>query len=241
MPTLKATVMRGGSVNPLNTSLVSVYKGESNANDSKGVYNGTAIGGVTYTTGKSGNAFNFNGTTGYLNMGDVMDVGLSSWSYSMWFNTNDGITNQMLFSKALAGSSTGRVWASFLNNRITFNFQADGSNIINTEMNTSTVGANIWYHLVVILDRSDKLKIYLNGTLQGLTVTGGTNNLTPYTATNYNTTHPFRIGAYTASDNTTPIVFFNGKIDEFGTWSRVLTSTEITELYNSGTGKFYPY
>jgi len=173
-------------------------------------------------------------------MGDVMDTGLSSWSYSMWFNTNNDVASQVLFSKALAASSNGRIWSEFYNNRVVFGFQAEVTNVLVTEMNTSTLSANTWYHLVVVLDRSDKLKIYLNGTLQGLTVTSGTNDLTPYT-TNYNNTHPFRIGAYTASDNTTPIAFFNGKIDEFGAWSRVLTSTEITELYNSGTGKFYPY
>ena len=35
--------------------------------------------------------------------------------------------------------------------------------------------------------------------------------------------------------------FFNGNIDETNIWSKELTATEITELYNAGTGKFYPY
>ena len=38
----------------LKTSLVSVYNGESNANDSYGSNNGTERGGLTYTTGKIG-------------------------------------------------------------------------------------------------------------------------------------------------------------------------------------------
>lgn len=33
--------------------------------------------------------------------------------------------------------------------------------------------------------------------------------------------------------------FFEGLIDEVAIWSRVLTSDERAELYNSGTGKFY--
>ena len=45
----------------LLTNLYAVYKAENNANDSLGTYNGTAQGGLTYTTGKSGNAFVFNG------------------------------------------------------------------------------------------------------------------------------------------------------------------------------------
>lgn len=33
----------------------------------------------------------------------------------------------------------------------------------------------------------------------------------------------------------------NGLLDEVGWWSRVLTSTEVTELYNSGAGLAYPF
>src|SRR5262249_31508245 len=34
--------------------------------------------------------------------------------------------------------------------------------------------------------------------------------------------------------------YFNGAIDEIGVWNRALTSTEITNLYNSGAGLAYP-
>ena len=35
--------------------------------------------------------------------------------------------------------------------------------------------------------------------------------------------------------------FFNGNIDEVNLWNKELTATDVTELYNAGTGKFYPY
>ena len=208
-------------------------------NDALGTNNGTAQGGLTYGVGKVGTAFQFNGTNAYVSMGDVMDVGTSSWSYSFWFNTPNAAPNQMVFSKSLAGSSIGRVWSSVENNRVFFNFQADSSNIITIQMAASNITNNTWYHVVLVLDRTDKLKMYINGGLYPVTV-GGTNNLIPYASTNYNTTHPFRIGSYTSSDNTTPIIFFNGKIDAFNAWNRVLTQSEVTELYNSGNGKQYP-
>jgi len=128
----------------LKTSLFAAYNGESNANDSFGSNNGTPVGGLTYTTGKIGNAFNFNGTTSYVQLGDVMDVGTSSWSYSFWFNTPNAAPNQMVFSKSLAGSSIGRVWSSVENNRVSFNFQADSSNIITTQMAASNIANNTW-------------------------------------------------------------------------------------------------
>jgi len=98
-----------------------------------------------------------------------------------------------------------------------------------------------WSHLVFVIDRSDNVKIYRNGVVTTPTIVSGTNNLTPYISSNYNTSNPFRIGATTASNNTTAVNFFSGQIDAVGIWNRVLTPTEITELYNSGNGKQYPY
>jgi len=63
----------------LNNSLYAVYNAENNANDGLGFYNGTAIGGITYTAGKIGNAFTFNGTNAYADFGDFFDLGTSSW------------------------------------------------------------------------------------------------------------------------------------------------------------------
>jgi len=222
----------------LNTSLYAAYNAESNANDSFGTNNGTAVGGLTYTTGKIGNAFQFNGTNAYVELGDVMDVGTSSWSYSMWFKTNDAVNNGICFSKSFAGGESGRFWGGYFNNRFSWNFQAD-TNVIYTETNNGSIVNNTWYHVVCILDRNDKLKLYINGSLQTLNVTSGTNNLIPYVSYNFNTNKPFRIGAYTDSDNTTATALINGQIDAFNVWNKVLTQSEITELYNSGNGAQY--
>ena len=35
--------------------------------------------------------------------------------------------------------------------------------------------------------------------------------------------------------------YFAGTIDEVGIWSRALTSTEVTSLYNGGAGFQYPF
>ena len=221
----------------LNTNLFAIYKAESNANDSLGTYNGTAQGGLTYSAGKSGNAFTFNGTNAYVELGDVMDVGTSSWSYSFWFNTSQAFFNSFLFGKTIAAGVRGRFLGLIDSNKLQIVFDADASNVIVVETPASSIIANNWYHAVIQIDRTDKVKLYLNGSAVTLTTTNGTNNLIPYTATNYNTNNPFRIGAGTNADNTTPSAFYSGKIDEFNVWNRVLTTTEITDLQT----KYYPY
>jgi hypothetical protein len=232
-------VSSSGVSSTLSLGLVSAYKAESNANDSFGSNNGTAYGGLTYASGKSGNAFSFNGTTSYVDMGDTFDLGLNSWSYSMWCYQNN-TADKIAFSKTRAMSETGRIWTTILSNKLDFNFQPSvfGTIIITSSQNISI---NTWYHFTFVFDRADKMKIYINGNLETVTNSGLTNNLTSYSAVNYNTSSPFRLGSYTAADNVTPLPSWNGLIDEVGIWNKALTTTEITELYASGSGKFYPY
>lgn len=52
------------------------------------------------------------------------------------------------------------------------------------------------------------------------------------------TTAEFSIGRFQPSGST---MYLNGRVDSVGFWKRILTSDEITELYNSGTGLDYPF
>jgi len=52
----------------------------------------------------------------------------------------------------------------------------------------------------------------------------------------------FRIGAGEGTAGSRlPSSFFDGMVDECAVWTRALTGTEITELYNSGNGSQYPF
>ena len=77
-----------------------------------------------------------------------------------------------------------------------------------------------WKYYVVTYDKSEKeYKFYIN------------NNLT-HTQTNHTLiidAKDFIIGSQLGYNNET----WYGKIDEFGSWSRILTLQEITELYNN--------
>jgi hypothetical protein len=226
----------------LNNSLYAVYNAENNTNDSFGSRNGTAMGGLTYTTGKIGNAFNLNGTTSYVDFGDNFDIGTSSWSFDCWLFTTSTASNQNIFSKTIAAGLTGRYLASLVNGvDVRFFFAAvDSSNLIDIRLINTNV-LNQWNHYVFMFDRSDKMKIYRNGVLTSPTLVSGTNNLIPYASTNYNTDKIFIIGAGTSSNTDVASNFFNGQIDNFNIWNRILNQDEITELYNSGNGKQYPY
>jgi hypothetical protein len=214
--------------------------------DSVGTNHGTLMNGCTYTTGKVGNAFSFDGINDYVHLGDVMDIGLGSWSYAFWFKVPT-TTGQIIFSKSIASGVVGRFWSTLTSNKLDFNLMSDGYGTI-TITSTTTISANVWYHCALVVDRSDKLKMYINGNLETVVNTGRTNNLTSsnvenpnLSSSNYNTLAPFRIGAYTSADTITATSFFIGQIDAFTIWNRAINIDDVSQLYNGGSGVQYPY
>jgi len=96
---------------------------------------------------------------------------------------------------------------------------------VTTGETTTTLSAGTWYHAVVTWSGTvdDKMRIYVNGSLD---TTGAT--ASPGAASG-----PLYIGE---SSSASP---FDGSMDEIGWWDKALTSTEITALYNSGSGLPY--
>lgn len=96
------------------------------------------------------------------------------------------------------------------------------------------LGGKGWINLVATYDGSQlsaNMHLYTNSVLADAG-TGNTGAITDI----YNTA-PFNIGAY----NNNAALNANGAIDEVGIWNRVLTSTEIVRLYNSGRGTHFPW
>lgn len=89
---------------------------------------------------------------------------------------------------------------------------------------------NFNHYCVVCNGIGGSIKIYINGEDD----TARADTLTSYLRQLDST---IRIG----NTNTGLGVSFNGTIDELSIYRRALSIDEITELYNSGTGKFYPF
>jgi hypothetical protein len=224
----------------LNTGLYSVYKAESNANDSFSTNNGTAQGGLTYTTGKSGNAFTFNGTNAFTRLPNnafnslIGDFSISAWIY-IPSGYVGGDTIYILQSMGCDSWFTNpygwRFWTS--GNQLYFQI----FNHTNTYYNISyTYGftTNSWYHVSVTRKGSTGSKLYINGSL----VASDSNTVNPLFYANDIT--PTIGNLYMGTNGSKQNDYFapNGsKVDEVNVWTKELTSTEITELQT----KYYPY
>lgn len=222
-------ILANATLSTLNNGLFAVYNAENNTNDSFGSNNGTAQGGLTYTTGKINQSFLGNGTNAYVSLPVDQYNFTSDFTISAWINANTTSGNQMIFSNLMynGGSRKGYILSTigdkieaWLVNQPTY------SQYI---VSSTSITSATWYN-VCLVRQTGNLFLYVNNTLWA-------SDLTPITL-GYVSTSP-SIGAYT---NGLPISrYFNGKIDAVTLWNRALTTTELTELYNAGNGKQYPF
>ena len=214
----------------LKTSLYAAYNGESNANDSFGSNNGTPIGGLTYTTGKIGNAFQFNGTNSQIDFAaNTMNVG-DTFSVSFWvYMVNNGTGGQTVLSNFIETNGGLNKYGWFIRAASgIFYFQRFGGATASYDLTATANTINNWQHLT-FTRTNGSTKLYVNGVL----VAQDTNTQT----TQYINTILPRIGS---REVTGVWRLANGtRIDALNIWTKVLTQSEITELYNSGNGAQY--
>lgn len=190
----------------------------------------TDNGTVTSNPGKVGTAAQF--TLGeqerltrtdanFPSFGDI-DFTIAGWA----FLDTVGAT-QPLVSKF--ASSPQREWMLYyLSGTNRFQWRVTGDGSTQTTLNANSLGAPVvstWYFIVCWHDAAaDTISIQVNN---------GTADSTAHTAGVFNSTADFMLGAHGAFE------YFQGRLDQWGVWKRVLTAAERTYLYNSGAGRSY--
>jgi len=214
-------------------------------NDSVSANHGTLMNGTTFTTGKIGKAFTFDGVNDYVALpNNIMKFSnTDNWSISFWIYQTAGAYSGVIGNWDYDGSQ-GTGWGIRTNtagsNPTAFTIQlftnwVNGTGtLLNVLSTLGTTSINTWNHFVITRNSSSQEKIYQNGTL----VASQTNSSTKltYPATSYSC-----IGAERYQSSIIGYAKAGTKIDAMSVWNKELTSTEVTELYNSGNGKQYPY
>lgn len=195
-----------------------------NASDSIGSNTLTNNGTMTYAAGKINNGASPT-TSKYLSLADIDAIsydGTQSISYSLWFKPTSTTGVQTIFSKWENGTGTPQEYILYLNGTsLVFGALNDGTGIT---WGTAVTAGN-WYYVVLTLGPSKAMQMYVNnGAVQTHTSIGSVEN----------TSAELRFGQNAATN------WFTGLIDEVGLWSRALSATEVTRLYNSGNGLTIP-
>lgn len=219
----------------LRNGLVAEYHFSGNANDSSGNGNDGTVTGATLTTDKNGTpnqAYDFDGNGDYITINDNSDTFDMSSTKSLTFNTwlkmpngQTGISN--VVDKRTTSFRSG--WQLFLRQE---NQSGDGafslasatsSNVGRVIIPKSAITYGQWQMITCIYDHTigtyGQVKVYLNGVLFDVS------NATAHPA---NGSAPLQIGR--RSDGAT-INNLKGQLDEVKFYNRVLTDTEVLQLY----------
>ena len=201
----------------LTTNLLAYYKMED-ATDYFGSYNGTATS-VTFSSGngKVNNGGGFNGTSSYIDEGGATMPLSGDMSMVGWFNpSNVNSSYQFMWGKGSGSIPEGKVYLWGTNNHLVF---YTGS----TPLDSGVTAVNGTWYFVAVTVSGTTGKIYVNST----TPTSGTVQRSSLTATHVSIGQELGSGGQFAA----------GSIDEVGFWNKVLSTQEITDLYNGGSGQ----
>jgi len=212
-------------------NIVSYYKLDGTSGDvvdSAGSNTGTNNGADRGATGKISNAFDFERTDNDTVDLTNFDVG-ASFTISFWWKPESIVSYNFIITK----------WYDSGNQRaFQIGSNSDGDLFVQVSTNGSdspayfsspVFSAGNWYHVVLTYDA-------VGEALEGWVNNSSVLEQTPSAI--YQSSAKVLIGN---NQNYYENGWTDGIVDEVGIWSRVLTDTEIGELYNSGNGLTYPF
>lgn len=218
----------------LTTNLIAYYEFNNGAittdssGNSKTLINVNTV--ANTASGKIGYGADFGSTNTTKNLNNsslganpTLPMSISTWFYPASVNDNGNI-----FSIADTTTPYYQLKLDSTTSHIVFRSNTTGTA---TSVDTGIAPSiNTWYHVVVVLNSATSVTLYVNGTQTNLNATCDD----PPTST-------LDALFFGALGRTTPLQYYSGILDEVGVWSRVLTSAEVTQLYNGGAGNQYPF
>ena len=205
----------------VDTGISSRWKLEGNLLATPTTYNGTAVGTISYVTGKLGsNALSLNGNSAnYVNTPYVLNPQAGNFTATAWVKLVSAISGRAYFilhQNTLSG--TGRGW-----------LYRNGAGKIacilgNTELaSASTLPADgNWYHVAVVKNGTtgNNIQLYINGVADG----------SPGARTVESCLGAMRIGAHRSPSTSNRN--WNGQIDDVRIYNRALLPSEIQTIAN---------
>lgn len=213
--------------------LVAWYPFNGNANDASGNGNNGTVYGATLTTDRFGianKAYYFNGTSNYIEVGNLISSNPSSYSINIWLNLTENKVVDIISDRDNNCSYKYRIFYSppgFLTTDGIIQaaiYNVNSYVYSHTEFNV-VLGLNNWYLITLNYDVNSSLfQLFLNGVYKS------TANSTNWSYLS----DPTHIGGLLGCGSP----FSNGvhgSLDDIRIYNRALSASEIQALYNDNT------
>lgn len=194
----------------------------------------TNVGSAGYSAGIINNGISLNGSSQYLTANDSASLSLTGdGTWSGWIKLDAEAGSRMVIGKG-AGYDANQGYYFIYDgdaNNLTMRFAKSSAPLyFNASLNVDPLPSATLFYWVATYDASEGLvEFFKNG------VSLGTVNSTPTAIEDSSTV------LYIGADQPNTRYYLDGIMDEIGIWNRVLSDTEITDLYNSGDGLQYPF
>ena len=231
-PVAPPTLSTQGLVLQVDAGNAASYPGTGTRwNDLSGSNHGTLTNGPIYNSGNGGSIV-FDGIDDVISFGNVLNMGLSSWSISCWVKFDGGSGLMGIIGKTSYRSYEGRYSIYIDNNNLIAFFQPGVSSmIISTPL--SPFLDNKFHNLVLTINRASMMYLYVDGISVGTPIdVSSTSSLNP------NSSDHFYMGSYASSDGQNPLYFFKGNIGQALMYNRALTASEVTTNFNVLKSRF---
>ncbi|MCX6182975.1 MAG: T9SS type A sorting domain-containing protein [Bacteroidetes bacterium] len=201
----------------------------------------TAIGSVTYTNGRHGDASSgLETTAGAIQLSNAMGAYKVSFpfTFATWMKINGFKTVNPLFTSEDDQTSYSGIWVQVLaDGTVAANVGNGGlpnstgrkSAVTNSPVITNT---NAWYQIVVVANSISNFAIYVNGVLAPSTLSGSATSMVYLNGMN-----SFgKVGSYNKGSSSN--YYFDGVIDEMALWSTGINESELDAILLEGTTNY---
>jgi|GEM_PF-6779343 len=206
----------------LTANLISYYKFED-GNDFFGANNLTNTGAaVTFSAGKVGNCAVFSAAlSSELKKSSFSSTANTVLSFAGWFKSTDTAHSEfMRLQTAATGAGTEIDWESGVTGKVEV-VNYNGAGTTPRAVSASAYNDGNW-HFLVLTNNGGDLSLYIdNGS--AITTTGSPN--------------PSIGDLLSFGSNGASGAYFTGSLNQWGIWSKILSSTERTDLWNAGNGQ----
>lgn len=192
--------------------------------------NGTLANGPLFNTGNGGNIV-FDGVDDVVGLGNILSIGLNSWTMSCWVKFDGGSGIMGIMGKTSYRAYDGRYSFYIENNNINAFFQPFANNIISTPV--APYLDNKFHNLVMTISRSSMMYFYIDGISVGTPI-----DVSSTSAINLISTDKFYIGSYGSTDGQSPLYYFKGSIGQALIYNRALSAAEVTTNFNVSKARY---